>query len=44
MTIKQKILGQSLGSALLLAAVGMMSAFSMLRIGDSLRERISQLS
>jgi PAS domain S-box-containing protein len=36
MTIKQKILGNSLGTALLLVAVGLLSALSMVRIGRAL--------
>ena len=37
MTIKQKIIGNTVGSALLVAAVGVLSAVSMLRIGSTLR-------
>jgi PAS domain S-box-containing protein len=36
MTIKQKIFGKSLGSALVVAAVGLLSAVSMLRMGRTL--------
>src|ERR1700733_13919637 len=37
MTIKQKIVGKSLASSLLVACVGVLSAMSMLRIGSTLR-------
>ena len=36
MTIKQKIIGKSLVTSLLVAAVGLLSAMSMLRIGNIL--------
>jgi PAS domain S-box-containing protein len=38
MTIKHKIVWNSVGSALLVAAVGLLSAVSMLRIGNTLRK------
>lgn len=37
MTIKRKIIGNTVGSALLVAAVGLLSAAGMLRIGNALR-------
>ena len=40
MTIKQKIVGKSLGTALLVAAVGLLSAASMYRIGRTLRTTV----
>ena len=40
MTIKQKIVGKSLGTALLVASVGLLSAASMFRIGNTLRTSV----
>ncbi len=40
MTIKQKIVGKSLATALLVAAVGLFSAVSMFRIGRTLRATV----
>ena len=41
MTIKQKIVGKSLVTSLLVAAVGLLSAVSMLRIGSILRATVA---